>query len=85
MTLKKILNYQNVTPKVGVEALNFCEVKGFGHQKGHNEAYLGREFTVDFLPETIIETMVADDLAKNTLSVIVKTAKTGKIGAALNR
>lgn len=49
--------------EVGVEGLTVTEVKGFGRHKGHTESILV-VFPVDFLPKSIIETVVADDIAK---------------------
>ena len=39
----------------GIEGMTVTEVKGFGRQKGHTEIYRGSEYTVDFLPKTMIE------------------------------
>ena len=64
----------------GVEGMTVTEVKGFGRQKGHTEIYRGSEYTVDFLPKVKIEVVVANEVAGKTVEVIVKAAKTGKIG-----
>ena len=65
---------------IGVEGMTVTEVKGFGRQKGHTEIYRGSEYTVDFLPKVKIEVVVANEVAAKTVDVIVKAAKTGKIG-----
>ena len=65
---------------VGVEGMTVTEVKGFGRQKGHTEIYRGSEYTTDFLPKVKIEVAVADDIARQAVNVIAKTAQTGKIG-----
>ncbi|KRP37625.1 MAG: transcriptional regulator [Opitutaceae bacterium BACL24 MAG-120322-bin51] len=65
---------------VGVEGMTVTEVKGFGRQKGHTEIYRGSEYTVDFLPKTMIETVVEDDIVDAAVQAIVNAAKTGKIG-----
>ncbi|HEY4249250.1 MAG TPA: P-II family nitrogen regulator [Lacunisphaera sp.] len=64
----------------GIEGMTVTEVKGFGRQKGHTEIYRGSEYTVDFLPKIKIEIAVSDDNAAKAVGVIVKSAKTGKIG-----
>lgn len=66
--------------EVGVTGMTVSEVKGFGRQKGHTEIYRGSEYTVDFLPKTMIETVVEDDIVEQAVAAIVKAAKTGKIG-----
>jgi nitrogen regulatory protein P-II 1 len=65
---------------VGVDGMTVSEVKGFGRQKGHTEIYRGSEYTVDFLPKTMIETVVDDDIVEAAVKAIVDAAKTGKIG-----
>jgi nitrogen regulatory protein P-II 1 len=64
----------------GVEGMTLSEVKGFGRQKGHSEIYRGTEYTVDFLPKTKFEIIVADDRAQKAVEAILGAAKTGKIG-----
>jgi len=66
--------------EVGIEGMTVTEVKGFGRQKGHTEIYRGSEYTVDFLPKVKIEIAVTDDVVSKAVDVIVKTAKSGKIG-----
>nr|MBC8189120.1 P-II family nitrogen regulator [Puniceicoccaceae bacterium] len=46
----------------------------------HTEIYRGSEYTVDFLPKTMIETVVEDEVVEQAVAAIVKAAKTGKIG-----
>lgn len=65
---------------VGIEGMTVTEVKGFGRQKGHTEIYRGSEYTVDFLPKTMLETVVEDDIVDAAVKAIVDAAKTGKIG-----
>jgi nitrogen regulatory protein PII len=65
---------------IGVNGMTVTEVKGFGRQKGHSEIYRGSEYTVDFLPKVKVEVAVSDELVARTVDVIVKSAKTGKIG-----
>jgi len=63
-----------------IEGMTVSEVKGFGRQKGHTEIYRGSEYTVDFLPKIKIEIVLPDALADQAVAVIIKSAKTGKIG-----
>ena len=76
----KLDDVKDAVAKVGVEGLTVTEVKGFGRQKGHTEIYRGSEYTVDFLPKTMIETVVDDDTVEQAVAAIVRAAKTGKIG-----
>ncbi len=65
---------------IGVSGLTVTEIKGFGRQKGHTELYRGAEYVVDFLPKVKIELAISDNLVDSALEVIVKAARTGKIG-----
>ena len=66
--------------EVGVTGLTAIDCKGFGRQKGHTEIYRGSEYTVDFLPKTMIEAVVEDEAAEPAVEAIISAAKTGKIG-----
>lgn len=66
--------------EVGVDGMTVSEVRGHGRQKGHTEVYRGAEYTVDLLPKLKIEMVLADSRAEAAVQVILKAAKTGKIG-----
>ncbi|AXI79611.1 P-II family nitrogen regulator [Peterkaempfera bronchialis] len=64
----------------GVHGLTVTEASGYGRQRGHTEVYRGAEYTVDLVPKVRIEVLVEDDDVDGLLDVIVKAARTGKIG-----
>jgi len=76
----KLNEVKDALAEVGVEGMTVIDVKGFGRQKGHKEIYRGSEYTVDFLPKTLIETVVEDSMVERAVEAIVKAAATGKIG-----
>jgi nitrogen regulatory protein PII len=76
----KLEEVKDALGEIGIEGMTITEVKGFGRQKGHTEIYRGSEYTVDFLPKVKIEIVVPDEVVLKTRDVIVKAAKTGKIG-----
>ena len=76
----KLDEVKEALQEAGIQGLSVTEVKGFGRQKGHTETYRGSEYTVDFLPKVKIEVAVADEAAGKAVELIVKAAKTGKIG-----
>ena len=76
----KLEEVKTALAEINVEGMTVTEVKGFGRQKGHTEIYRGSEYTVDFLPKVKIEIVTSDAVATKAVEVIVKTAKTGKIG-----
>src|SRR5579864_655619 len=67
--------------EMGVEGMTVIEVRGHGRQKGHTEVYRGREYTVDLLPKIKLEIVLPDELVNRVVDTILKSAKTGKIGA----
>ncbi|MDH6136999.1 nitrogen regulatory protein P-II 1 [Kitasatospora sp. MAA4] len=64
----------------GVDGLTVTEASGYGRQRGHTEVYRGAEYTVDLVPKIRIEVLVEDADADELLDVLVKAARTGKIG-----
>ncbi len=65
----------------GVHGLTVTEASGgYGRQRGHTEVYRGAEYTVDLVPKVRIEVLVEDDDAEQLVDVVVKAARTGKIG-----
>ncbi|HEU5415298.1 MAG TPA: P-II family nitrogen regulator [Candidatus Angelobacter sp.] len=66
--------------EIGVEGMTVLEVRGHGRQKGHTEFYRGQEYTVDLIPKTKLELVLADSLADKAVQAIMNAARTGKIG-----
>ena len=64
----------------GVHGLTVTEASGYGRQRGHTEVYRGAEYTVDLVPKIRIEVLAEDDDTEQLIDVIVKAARTGKIG-----
>jgi nitrogen regulatory protein P-II 1 len=66
--------------EVGVEGMTVIEVRGHGRQKGHTEVYRGREYSVDLIPKTKLEMVLADAIVEKAVQAILGAARTGKIG-----
>ncbi len=66
--------------EIGIEGLSVSEIKGFGRQKGRAEIYKGAEYVVDFIPKLKLEMVISEEILESAISVIQKTARTGKIG-----
>src|SRR5207249_7361527 len=66
--------------EIGVEGMTVLEVRGHGRQKGHTEVYRGREYSVDLIPKTKLELVLADSMVEKAVQVILGAARTGKIG-----
>jgi nitrogen regulatory protein P-II 1 len=66
--------------EAGFHGMTISEVKGIGRQKGHTEVYRGSEYHVDLLPKIKLEIFVADEKLDEAVSIIIKIAKSGKVG-----
>ena len=53
---------------LGVNGMNYQEIKGFGRQHGHVEVYRGTTINVDLLPKVRFEVVTKDD------------SRTGRVG-----
>src|SRR5438270_10301815 len=66
--------------ELGVTACVVREAKGFSRQKGYLDRYLGSEYSMAFLPKVEITVCVNDDRAEEVANVIVRAARTGRMG-----
>jgi len=64
----------------GVQGMTVSESSGYGRQRGHTEVYRGAEYTVELLPKVRLEVLVDDEDVDDVVDVIVRAARTGKIG-----
>lgn len=60
--------------------MTVSDVQGYGRQKGHTEVYRGAEYSIDFVPKVRIEVLVDDFAVDKIVEIIVRAARTGKIG-----
>ncbi|MFA1549479.1 P-II family nitrogen regulator [Actinomadura chokoriensis] len=64
----------------GVKGMTVSEASGYGRQKGHTEVYRGAEYQVDLVPKVRVEVLVDAADADDIIDVIVRAARTDKIG-----
>ncbi|KHK03247.1 P-II family nitrogen regulator [Desulfovibrio sp. TomC] len=76
----KLDEVKDALDALGVHGLTVTEVRGYGRQKGHVEAYRGIEYQVQFNAKVKIEVVVADGMAEKVVAAIRETANTGAIG-----
>ena len=76
----KLEAVKNALHEIGVEGMTVLEVRGHGRQKGHTEVYRGREYSVDLIPKTKLEMVLADGMVEKAVQAILVAARTGKIG-----
>ena len=76
----KLDEVKELLSRAGITGMTVGEVKGFGRQKGHTELYRGAEYVVDFLPKVHLTVLVPDERVTETVDMIVRGARTGRIG-----
>lgn len=76
----KLDDVKEALMEIDIGGMTVSEVRGFGRQKGHTELYRGSEYQVDFIPKLKIEMFVREKDVDNIVKVIMKAARTGKIG-----
>ena len=76
----KLDEVRKAVSDIGVQGVTVTEVRGFGRQRGHTELYRGAEYAIEFIPKTKIEIAVDNALLDQVIEVIVKSARTGKVG-----
>jgi nitrogen regulatory protein P-II 1 len=76
----KLDEIKDALAAIHVSGVTVSEVRGFGRQKGHTELYRGAEYTVDFMPKVEVEVVVSDDMVSSVMDVMMKTARSGKVG-----
>ena len=65
---------------LGVNGMNYQEIKGFGRQHGHVEVYRGTTINVDFLPKVRFEVVTKDDSVERIIQAVLDAARTGRVG-----
>ncbi len=60
--------------------VTFAQVRGYGRQKGHLDAYKEAEEAVVFLPKVRVALVVADPDLEPMVEAITTAARTGRIG-----
>ncbi len=60
--------------------VHYFEVRGYGRQKGHLDAYEGSEVPIEFIPKIRLEMDVDDASVPEALRRIIRAARTGRIG-----
>ncbi|MDE0021867.1 MAG: P-II family nitrogen regulator [Candidatus Poribacteria bacterium] len=76
----KLDDVKDALRELGIQGMTVSEVRGFGRQKGHTELYRGSEYTIEFIPKTKIEVVIADDVVDSVIEAIIEAAKTDNIG-----
>ena len=77
----KLDDVKEALVEAGISGLTITEVRGYGRQKGHTETYRGSEYRIEFIPKIKIEIVVEAQKAEKVIEAILKTAKTGQVGA----
>lgn len=73
-------NVKSMLTNLGIQGLNYTEIKGFGRQHGHTEVYRGATMRVDCLPKLKVEVVLADARLDEVINAVVSVARTGQVG-----
>jgi nitrogen regulatory protein P-II 1 len=76
----KLEEVKEALAEAGIEGMTVTEVKGFGRTGGKKEVYRGSAYVVDFVPKVKVDVVVPDNLVKDVIDAIEKSARTGRIG-----
>ena len=76
----KLDEVKDALSEVGIQGMTVTEVKGFGRTGGKKEVYRGSAYVVDFVPKVKLDIVVPDNMVKEVIDAIEKSAKTGRIG-----
>lgn len=76
----KVDEIKEALVKLGVHGMTISEVRGYGRQKGHTETYRGTEYSVDFVPKTLMTVVVDAPQLQGALNAIIAAARTGQVG-----
>jgi len=66
--------------KIGAGAVTVTDVRGHGHEPGHHAIYRGVEYDTSMIPKSMIEVVVPEALADDTVRAIIRAARTGTVG-----
>ncbi len=66
--------------EIGIGGMTTTEVMGLGQQVGQSEFYRGVTETSDMVSKIMVETVVPDSMVEDVIKVIIKSARTGRIG-----
>jgi nitrogen regulatory protein P-II 1 len=76
----KLDDVKEALTELGVQGMTVTEAKGFGRTGGKKEINRGSAYIVDFIPKVKIEVIVPENLVRQVLDAIERTAKTDRIG-----
>lgn len=75
--VEKILDSLRRAP---LEAVEVCEVKGYGKQKSYLDQYTDSEYSQAFLPKVQIVLWVKESRADEVIDKLVELSRTGRMG-----
>jgi nitrogen regulatory protein P-II 1 len=77
----KLEEVQAALQGAGFASMTVTEVRGCGHENGHQEMYRGHVYRVGFSPRLKLEVVVPDYSVDQVVTLIVTAARTGKSDA----
>ncbi|GAV24367.1 nitrogen regulatory protein P-II [Carboxydothermus islandicus] len=66
--------------EIGYPSLSIDSIEGRGQQKGLQEQFRGRAYTIPFLPKKKIEVLIREKDLERVKEAVIKAARTGEPG-----
>lgn len=66
--------------EIGYPGLSIASMEGRGQQKGLQEQFRGRAYTIPFLPKRKIEVLIKENDLERVKEAVIKAARTGEPG-----
>src|SRR4051812_36246426 len=76
----KLEAVRDALSRLPVSGMTISEVLGKGAGRRQTQVYRGREYVVTFTPGMQVELVVSEDMAHETIGVIMAAARTGAAG-----
>lgn len=77
---EKLEEVKDALNQLGIKGMTVSQVMGCGLQKGKTEYYRGVEININLLPKIKLELIVKDNEVDRIVDIIIKVARSGKIG-----
>jgi nitrogen regulatory protein PII len=76
----KVQETTDALKEFDVSGVTVTHVRGRGRQKNPTAVHRGREYEIPYLPQMMIEMVVADYLVDDVVRAVIETARTGARG-----
>ena len=76
----KVEETTDALKQIDLSGVTVTQVGGRGRRNNPNGCWRGRECEVRYLPQMMIDVVVADDMVEDVVRIVLETARTGERG-----